>query len=155
MAESETETERESEYQDGVEAAMRRFKRGFARADRESLAAAVTDDFEWHLHWFDDGVGDGAVGDGADGDRPTGRVLRGLDEVMAEIERRRDSWTELRYDDVEERYTDDLVVQTFVVSGVDGTGRRFHNAAVDLYPMRDGRIARKQTYWKQPAAGTD
>ncbi len=129
-----------------IEAVMKEFKRGFARADRESLARSVTDDFEWHLHWFD---GDGGA------DQPTGRILRGLDEVMAEIERRQHHWSELRYDDVEERYTDDLVVQTFVVSGVDGAGRRFHNAAVDLYPVRDGRIARKQTYWKQPAAGTD
>ncbi len=136
---------------DGIEAVMRDLKRGFARADRESLARAVTDDFEWHLHWFDDG---GAGGEGPD-DRPTGRILRGLDQVMAEIERRRDHWHELRYDDVEERYTDDLVIQTFVVSGVDANGRRFHNAAVDLYPIRDGRIARKQTYWKQPHAATD
>lgn len=131
-----------------IEAVMKDFKRGFARADRESLARAVTDDFEWQLHWYGDGEGGAA-------DRPAGRVLRGLDEVMAEIERRRAHWTELRYEGVEERYTDDMVVQTFVVSGVDATGRRFHNAAVDLYPVRDGRIARKQTYWKQPAAGTD
>ncbi len=127
-----------------IEDAMRDFKRGFARVDREALARAVTDDFEWHLHWQDGGD-----------DQPTGRVLRGLDEVMAEIERRRDQWSDLSYTDVEERFTDDLVVQTFVVSGLDGSGRRFHNAAVDLYPIRDGRIARKQTYWKQPAAGTD
>ncbi len=127
-----------------VEEAMRDLKRGFARADREALRRAVTDDFEWHLHWFDGGD-----------DRPTGHVLRGIDEVMAEIERRGREWTELRYDGVQERYTDDLVVQTFVVSGVDGAGRRFHNAAVDLYPIRDGRIAGKRTYWKQPAVGTD
>ena len=127
-----------------IEAVMRDFKRGFARVDRASLARAVTDDFEWHLHWFD----------GAD-EQPAGRVLRGLDEVIAEIERRRDRWSELRYDDVEERFTEDLVVQTFVVSGVDGNGRRFHNAAVDLYPIRDGLIARKQTYWKQPHRATD
>ena len=140
-----------------IEAVMKEFKRGFAKADRECLARAVTDDFEWHLHWFGDVDGDsnGSDDGGGDQDRPTGRVLRSLDEVMAEIERRQAQWTELRYDDVEERYTDDLVVQTFVVSGVDGQGRRFHNAAVDLYPIRDGRIARKQTYWKQPAAGTD
>ena len=120
-------------------AAMRNLKRGFARADREALARAVTEDFEWHLHWHES----------AD-DEPTGRILRGLDEVMREIERRRDQWSELRYDDVVEHYTEALVVQTFVVRGVDEKGRRFHNAAVDLYPLRDGRIARKQTYWKQP-----
>lgn len=131
---------------DDIEQVMRDFKRGFARVDRASLERAVTDDFEWHLHWYDDD---------ASSDRPTGRVLRSLDEVMAEIERRRDHWSELRYDGVEERYTDDLVVQTFTVSGVDSQGRRFHNAAVDLYPIRDGRIAAKQTYWKQPHSGTD
>ncbi len=128
----------ESTGQQVIEQTMRAFKRGFGKVDRDSLASAVTDDFEWHMHWSE-----------SDDDRPTGRVLRGLDEVMAEIERRRDTWTELSYVDVEERYTDDMVVQTFVVSGVDSTGRRFSSAAVDLYPLRDGRIARKQTYWKQ------
>ena len=146
MTSGETETD--------IEQAMRHFKRGFAKVDRDELAKAVTDDFEWHLHWFEPDSPSGPDR-GHGSDQPTGRVLRGLDEVMAEIERRRDQWTELRYTDVEERYTDDLVVQTFVVSGVDGTGRRFDNAAVDLYPIRDGRIARKQTYWKQPRAGTD
>ncbi|MEM9564704.1 MAG: nuclear transport factor 2 family protein [Actinomycetota bacterium] len=139
---------RDIEVPDAAEAdvreAMRELKRGFARADREALTRAVTDDFEWHLHWFD-----------GDDDRQTGHVLRGIDEVMAEIQRRSREWTELHYADVEERYTEDLVVQTFVVSGVDGTGRRFHHAAVDLYPIRNGRIAAKRTYWKQPTAGTD
>jgi len=129
-----------------AEAAMKDFKRGFAKVDRASLERAVTDDFEWHLHWF---------GDDAAADQPTGRVLSTMDDVMAEIERRRDHWSELRYEDVQERYTDDLVVQTFVVSGVDANGNRFNNAAVDLYPIRDGRIARKQTYWKQPKSATD
>ena len=120
---------------------MADFKRGFAKVDRELLAAAVTDDFQWHMHWSE-----------SDDDQPTGKVLRGLDAVMAEIERRRDTWSELRYQDVEERYTEDMVVQTFVVSGLDANGKRFDTAAVDLYPLRDGRITRKQTYWKQPGA---
>lgn len=121
-----------------LETLMRHLKRGFARADRDEIAQAVTDDFEWHVHWQE-----------GQGDTPTGKVLRGLDEVMTEIERRRDNWTELRYDDMHERYLDDLVIQTFVVSGVDEHGDRFSTAAVDLYPVRDGRLARKQTYWKQ------
>lgn len=118
---------------------MRNLRRAFAKVDRDSLERAVTHDFEWHLHWQDDPEAE-----------PTGRVLRGVDAVMAEIERRRDHWADLQYDGVEERYTEDMVVQTFVVSGVDAGGRRFNCAAVDLYPLRDGLIARKQTYWKQP-----
>ena len=117
---------------------MRHFRRGFATADRSELEAAVTDDFEWHMHWQE-----------SPADEPTGKVLSGLDEVMGEIERRRDTWTDLSYDGVEERFTDDLIVQTFTVSGVDANGRRFASDAVDLYPLREGRIVRKQTYWKQ------
>jgi len=120
------------------EAVMRSFKRGFAKVDRTSLERAVTDDFEWHLHWQE-----------SPEDEPTGKVLRGVDAVMAEIERRRDRWSEVRYEDVVERYTEDMVVQTFNVSGIDSNGRRFNCGAVDLYPLRDGLIARKQTYWKQ------
>ena len=121
-----------------IAATMADFKRGFARVDRSALSRAVTDDFEWHMHWAE-----------SPDDDPTGRVLRGLDEVMVEIERRRDHWSELRYVDMEERLAGDLIVQTFVVSGIDANGRRFDNAAVDLYPLRDGLIAKKQTYWKQ------
>lgn len=122
-----------------IQAVMADFKRAFSKVDRELLASSVTVDFQWQMHWHD-----------GEDDQPTGKVLRGLDEVMSEIERRRDNWSELSYRDVEERYTDDLIVQTFVVSGIDATGRRFNNAAVDLYPVRDGLIAAKQTYWKQP-----
>lgn len=125
---------------EALTAVMTDFKRGFAKVDRAALERAVTDDFEWHMHWHD-----------APADQPTGVVLRGLDEVMVEIERRRDTWSELRYVDVEERSAGDMIVQTFVVSGVDEHGERFNNAAVDLYPIRDGRISRKQTYWKQSA----
>lgn len=121
-----------------IEVVMADFKRGFARADREMLSRAVTEDFVWHMHWQD-----------SPDDEPTGVVLRGLDQVMTEIERRRDHWTDLRYADVEERYTPDLIVQTFVVSG-RADGRAFNSAAVDLYPLRDGLISAKQTYWKQP-----
>jgi ketosteroid isomerase-like protein len=123
-----------------LEAVMNDMMRGFGRIDRESLARAVTSDFEWHMHWHE-----------SDADNPTGKILRGLDEVMAEVERRRNSWTEVSYDDMEIRYTGDMVVQTVVVSGVDEHGVRFRNAAVDLYPVRNGKLARKQTYWKQTA----
>ena len=122
-------------------AVMKDFMRAFGRADRDLLATTVTDDFEWHMHWTEHGE-----------HAPTGKVLRGLDEVMAEIERRRTSWSKLSYDDMELRYTDDMVVQTFTVSGVDERGNTFNSDAVDLYPVKDGRLARKQTYWKQPGA---
>lgn len=123
---------------------MKHLKRGFGRADRDELALAISDDFEWHMHWQT----------GPD-DAPTGKVLRGLDQVMHEIGRRQRDWSDLRYDDMTERYLDDLVVQTFVVSGIDSHGKRFSNAAVDLYEVRDGRLANKRTYWKQQPGGAN
>jgi ketosteroid isomerase-like protein len=120
-----------------LETVMKHFKRGFAKADRAEFDRSVTEDFEWHMNWYE-----------TPEQQPTGKILRGLDEVLAEIRRRQSGWTELTYSDVTETYTPELVVQTFVVSGVYETGLRFNNAAVDLYPVRDGKIARKQTYWK-------
>ncbi|MGF1595370.1 MAG: nuclear transport factor 2 family protein [Acidimicrobiales bacterium] len=119
---------------------MRRFKRGFARADPTELGAVITDDFEWHLHHFP-----------ADRPSPTGTVLRGLDQVMAEIRWRQEHWHGVRFNGMVERYLGDLVVQTFTVSGHDEHHRPFTVDAVDLYRIVDDRLASKDTYWKQPS----
>lgn len=116
------------------------FRRAFSRADRNGLVAVLSDDFEWHTHTFD-----------PEAPLPTGRIIAGVDAVLAEIEWRRAHWTDVRYDGLVERCAPGLVTQTFTVSGSD-RGRRFKVAAVDLYTItEDRRIARKDTYWKQPA----
>jgi len=51
------------------------------------------------------------------------------------------------YSGLEERATADLLVQTFTIQGAED-GVAFHANAVDLYPVVNGRIARKDTYWK-------
>ena len=102
-----------SEYtateQPAAEQSMRAFKRGFAKVDRESLAAAVTDDFEWHQHY--------ARGDE---DLPTGRILVGVDALVAETQWRAEHWSSVRYENLEEREAGDLLVQTFTIQGVNG-----------------------------------
>ena len=119
---------------------MYRFRRAFSRADRDGLSEVLSSEFEWHTHTFD-----------PEDPLPTGRVLRGLDEVIAEIERRGRDWADIRYDGLVERCAPNLVTQTFTISGID-QGRPFEVAAVDLYEIEDNqRIARKDTYWKQPA----
>ena len=81
-------------------------------------------------------------------------VRRKLKAMADEMERRKREWTDVRYDDVEERMAgDDLIVQTFLVSGVDSRGRAFTTRAVDLYPLRGGKIAAKRTFWKQTGPG--
>ena len=60
---------------------------------------------------------------------------------------RQEHWQNVRYENLEERSAGDLLVQTFVISGVED-GVAFHASAVDLYPVVAGRISRKDTYWK-------
>ena len=124
--------------QELVDRLMRDFGRGFFRADRKLLERCTTPDFEWHLHV---------------GDEPEGQVLRGLDEVIDEIERRKRVWRDVRYSDVEVSFTDSLIVQTFRVGGTStpsasAKGGPLDARGVDLYPIRDQLILRKDSYWK-------
>jgi ketosteroid isomerase-like protein len=119
---------------------MNAFKRAFAKADRDAFAEVVTDDFEWHMHWY-------LPSD----PQPTGNQVTGVDAVMAEIAWRAAHWTDVRFDGVEERFAGDLVVQTFRISGTDHAGDPFEVDAVDLYRIADGRLTLKDTYWKRPA----
>jgi ketosteroid isomerase-like protein len=41
------------------------------------------------------------------------------------------------------------VLQTFTTKGLDQSGAPFHVNVVDLYAVRDEKIYRKDTYWKQ------
>ena len=118
---------------------MTSFRKAYAAADREALLAVTTPDFEWHQH---------AARDASQ--LPHGRVLTGIDALLAEIAWRSEHWHDVRYEGLEERATDDLLVQTFTISG-SSDGEPFHAKAVDLYPVRDGRITRKDTFWKQLA----
>jgi len=112
------------------------FRTAYAKRDREGLLAVTTDDFEWHQHVA-----------AQESDKPTGRVLHGIDELLAEIGWRQEHWQQVRYENLEERSAGDLLVQTFVISGLED-GIAFHANACDLYPVKNGRISRKDTYWK-------
>jgi hypothetical protein len=118
---------------------MLRFRRAFSRADRDALGQVLGPWFEWHTHTFDPA-----------NPTPTGRVLRGIDEVLTEIAWRNKNWSDVRYDGLVERCAPNLVTQTFTISGVDRS-RHFEVKAVDLYTIDDDDlILRKDTYWKQP-----
>lgn len=121
-------------------ALMTAFKRAFSRGDAVGLAEVLAEDFEWHMHWY-----------GHDAPRPTGHVVTGVQGVLDEVAWRAANWSEVRFDGVTERFVDDLVVQTFRISGVDHHGERFETDAVDLYRVVAGRLALKDTYWKQPS----
>ena len=119
---------------------MTRFRWAFASADPELLGAVLSEGFEWHIHTFDpaDPV-------------PTGRVVRGVDAMVCELEWRKQNWVNVRFEGLNEYFAPKFITQSFTISGVD-RGSRFHAAAVDLYTL-DGSdlIVKKDTYWKQPA----
>ena len=117
-------------------ALMKRFRVAYARADRQALEAVTTPDFRWCQHFAN----------GAD-DQPAGRELGGVPALLDEIAWREVHWSDVVYDNLVERAADDLLVQTFTISG-NSDGVPFHANVVDLYPVRDGRIAVKDTYWK-------
>ena len=117
-------------------ALSKRFRVAFAKADKDMFAEILTSDFEWHQHYGDKN------------DAPTGRVLQGIDALMEELHWRRQNWSDVKFENMEERAAGDMILQTFVISGTDPDGP-FHAKAVDIYPIVDGRIARKDTYWKR------
>jgi ketosteroid isomerase-like protein len=110
------------------------FGRAYFRADRAALLACTTDDFEWHQH--------------AGPEAPNGRVLRGVEAVCQEVERRKAAW-KVRYGDFETFPSKHLITSTFTVKGTDDQGREVDVRAVDLYLVRAGRVARKDSFWKQ------
>ena len=114
---------------------IKAFMKAYQAADEQALAACVSPDFVWHQH----------VGP----DAPHGQTIEGVAATVDVIRWRQANWRDLRYDDMRIRVSDDLITQSFRVSGVDENGKAFDVRAVDLYPVRDGRIAAKDTYWKQ------
>jgi hypothetical protein len=118
-------------------ALMADFRRAYATADEEKLKSVTTDDFEWHQH----------VAENIDG-RPTGRVLKGIDALVAEVKWRQQHWQDTQYENLVERAAGDMLVQTFTIRGKDENQQEFFANAVDLYPVRDNLIYRKDTYWK-------
>lgn len=119
---------------------MTRFRKAYATADRDALAAVFGVEFEWHTHTFSpsDPV-------------PTGRVIRGIDDMVKELEWRKENWVGVRFEGLQERFAPGLVTQTFTISGVD-RGTPFHVDAVDLYTLDANElITKKDTYWKHAA----
>ncbi len=117
---------------------MNRFRRAYVKAEAELLDDVLAPGFVWHTHTFP-----------ADSPVSTGRVINGIDEMVVELQWRKENWTDVSFDGLQERFAPGLVTQTFTISGLD-RGTPFNVAAVDLYDVTDDeRIAKKDTYWKQ------
>ena len=124
-----------SEHDKAVMALLREFGKAFNKGDVDGILACVTDDFEWRL---------------AEGpDRPDGRIVRGKEAVRAALQERDREIAEMRFSETEVTITQDKVFGSFRATGKTRDGREVDRRGLDIYEIRDGKIALKDSYWKQ------
>ena len=116
-------------------ALLKKLGKGFNSADVDAILECVTDDFEWILT--------------GGPDAPHGKIVRGREAVAATIAARAKEIPELRFSETDLIYSGDRVVGTYRVTGRYADGRRIDARGCDIYVIRDGKIARKDSYWKQ------
>lgn len=123
-----------------LQALFRRFGKAFNAMDVDGVLACVTPDFRWIM----------ARGPEA----PHGRIVSGRDALRAALLERDRELTGIRFSEAQVFAASDAVIGTFRMTAT----RRADNAAVDLrgcdlYTVRDGLIASKDSYWKQVTEG--
>lgn len=122
---------------DGV---MRRMGKAIFTADRTRLEEALTPDAEWHF----------AIGE----DAPDGRVRKGVDGFLQGIADNSALFESLRFEDIDYTPIDDRrIVMTYRVEGQHRGGDAFTQRGVEIITVRDGRVAKKDVFWKQTSKG--
>jgi ketosteroid isomerase-like protein len=120
---------------DDVMALLRQFGKAFNRGDIDGILACVTDDFEWRL---------------AEGpDAPDGKVVRGKEAVRAALQERDRDIAEMRFSETAVTISGDTVFGSFRATGKTRDGRAIDRRGVDIYRVRDGKIALQDSYWTQ------
>ena len=118
---------------DAIDDLFRRFGKAFNKADVDEIAACVTDDFEWRL----------SAGNG-----PASRVLKGKEDLRAHFADKSKAPREARFSEARIHRAGDKLFGTFRVTGIDHAGKPFDRYGIDLYEVRDGKIALKDSYAK-------
>lgn len=120
---------------DDVMALMKAFGKAFNRSDIDSILDCVTDDFVWRQ----------ASGP----DAPDGKIVSGQKAVRAALAERDNAYRDMRFSDADVFMAgDDRVVGTFRATGKYASGAKLDVRGVDIYTLREGLIASKDSYWK-------
>jgi len=82
------------------------------------------------------------------GPHPWGRRLEGKEEVRKGFEARFAGIPDIRYDQDRHWVCDDRGVSEWRITGTDTSGKRVEVRGCDLFELRDGKVARKDSYWK-------
>ena len=117
-------------------AIMQRFGKAYFNRDRALLAEVLCEDAEWHFAF------------GADA--PDGRVRKGVDGFLRGIEENDALFERLRFTDVNCFGLDAArIVMTYLVEGKHCDGAPFSLRGIELVTVRNGRVAKKDVFWKQ------
>jgi len=120
-------------------ALLKKLGKAFNNGDVDAVLDCVTDDFEWIL---------------AEGpDAPHGKIVRARAGVQATMAERARAIPELRFSETDLIYAGERVIGTYRVTGRYADGRRIDARGCDIYLIRGGKIARKDSYWKQIGGG--
>ena len=91
---------------------------------------------------------DDCVMDMPHGPGPGGRRLVGKDEVREGIRSRLDGIPDIHYGDDRHWVSDDRGVSEWTIRGTQRTGERIEVRGCDLFEFVDGKISRKDSFWK-------
>ncbi len=117
-------------------AVMQLFGKAYFSKDPAQLAQAITADAEWHF----------AFGP----DAPDGRVRKGVQGFLQGIAENEALFEKLRFNDVVIKALDDRqLVMTYMLDGQYRGGDAFALRGIELVTVRDGKVERKDVFWKQ------
>ena len=111
---------------------------------QEVLDAFNAHDLDLIMSFF----ADDCVMDMPHGPGPGGRRLVGKDEVREGIRSRLDGIPDIHYGDDRHWVCDDRGVSEWTIRGTRPTGERVEVRGCDLFEFVDGKITRKDAFWK-------
>lgn len=114
-------------------ALLRDFLDAFNAHDLEAIMAFFADDCVFQM---------------PRGPAPGGRVLVGKEEVREGIRSRLEGIPDVHYGDERHWVCGDRGVSEWTIRGTTRTGERIEVRGCDLFEFADGRIARKDSFWK-------
>jgi steroid delta-isomerase-like uncharacterized protein len=91
---------------------------------------------------------DDCVFDMPRGPAPGGRRLTGKAAVREGIRSRFEGIPDIRYDDDRHWVCDDRGVSEWTIRGTQATGEPIEVRGCDLFEFHDGKISRKDSFWK-------
>ena len=116
-----------------------------ATPDLEGVLAAFNSrDVDTILAFFTDDC----VFDAPRGPAPGGRRLVGKEEVRKGFQARFDGIPDIEYTDARHFSSGDRGVSEWTIRGTQATGEPIEVRGCDLFEFSDGKISRKDSYWK-------